>query len=117
MESSLDFKPDPDAVVLWEKVLDIIHAAFTTGRIPEALCQVVLVLIPKLDPGQFRGIALLEVICTLISSLCNRRIQRAVEFDDAIHGFCTGCGTSTAIMEAKLLMQLHAAGGSFVHDL
>ena len=64
-------------------------------------------MIPKSTPGQFRSIALLEVIHKLVSEICNRRIQRGIEFDDAIHGFRRGRGTGTAIMEAKLLMQLH----------
>ena len=74
---------------------------------PCAFKHSVLVLIPKSTPGQYRGIALLEVIYKLISSIINGRIQRAITFDDAIHGFRPGRGTGTAIMEAKLLMQLH----------
>ena len=107
--------PDPVAVDRWEKVLDIVNVAFSTGEIPKALCWGILVLIPKSTPGQFRGIALLEVIYKLISSLCNKRMQAAITFDDALHGFVKGRGTGTAIMEAKLLMQLHCREDSPLH--
>lgn len=102
-----DETPDPLAVAIWEKVLDIVHKAFSAGEVPKDLCSEILVLIPKSTPNQFCGIALLEVIYKLISAICNRRIQNAIKFDDAVHGFRKGRGTGTAIMEAKLLMQLY----------
>ena len=74
--------------------------------IPQDFCNGILVLIPKSDPGQYRGIALLEILYKLISSIINRRIGSKIKFDDAIHGFRPGRGTGTAIMEAKLLAQL-----------
>ena len=105
--SDISFTPDPVAVDRWEKVLELIRIAFADGDVPSALCNGALVLIPKATPGQFRGIALLEVVYKLISSICNRRIQSAIEFDDAIHGFRPKRGTGTAIIETKLLMQLN----------
>jgi hypothetical protein len=50
----------------------------------------------------------LEPLYKLVSKIINDRIQAGITFDDAIHGFCPGRGTGTAIMEAKLLMQLHS---------
>jgi Reverse transcriptase (RNA-dependent DNA polymerase) len=64
------------------------------------------VLIPKGVPDQYRGIALLEVIYKLVSSIINLRISQKIHYHDAIHGFRKGHGTSTAIIEAKLRMQL-----------
>jgi hypothetical protein len=64
------------------------------------------VLIPKGVSNQYRGIALLEIAYKLVSSIINRRLVDAIPFHDAIHGFRTGRGTGTAIIRAKLLMQL-----------
>ena len=94
-------------IEIWEKVMRIIQLAFTTGEVPKAFCRGILILIPKSNPGEFRGIALLEIIYKLVSSLINSRIQSAVTLDDALHGFRPHRGTGTAIMETKLLMQLH----------
>ena len=99
--------PIPESVEIWEKVLKIIKLAFEEGEIPKSFCNGILVLIPKSNPGEFRGIALLEVIYKLISSIINARLQHSIEFDDAVHGFRKKRGTGTAIMEAKMLMQLH----------
>ena len=60
-------------------------------------------------PGKFRGIALLEVLYKLVSTIINSRLKRTINFDDSIHGFRAGRGTGTAITEAKLRMQLHAS--------
>jgi hypothetical protein len=97
---------DPKSIELWEKVLALVRTAFTTGEIPQAFCNGILVLIPKSVPGQYRGIALLEIIYKLVSSIINRRLERSIQFHDAIHGFRAGRGTGTAIIEAKLLIQL-----------
>ena len=71
-----------------------------------AFSQGIFVLIPKAKSGESRGIALLEVIYKLVSSIINRRMQAGITFDDAVHGFRPGRGTGTAILEAKLLAQL-----------
>jgi hypothetical protein len=103
----LEGEPLGESVILWEKVLKIIRMAFAEGKIPKAFCNGILVLIPKGKPGEFRGIALLETLYKLISSIINNRLQSTIVFDDAIHGFRRGRGCNTAIMEAKLLMQYH----------
>ena len=97
--------PDPASVVLWEKVVELVQMAFT-GDIPRSFCNGILVLIPKSNPGEYRGIALLEAVYKLVSSVISHRIISKIEFDDAIHGFRPGRGTGTAILEAKLLAQL-----------
>ena len=65
-----------------------------------------LVLIPKDIPGEFRGIALLEILYKVISSIVTARLMAGIEFDDTVHGFRAGRGTGTAGMEFKLNMQL-----------
>ena len=99
-------EPDAASVALWEKVLEIVNLAFSEGEIPRDFCNGILVLIPKSNPGEYRGIALLEILYKLVSSIINRRIGSKIQFDDAVHGFRPGRGTGTAILEAKLLAQL-----------
>jgi Reverse transcriptase (RNA-dependent DNA polymerase) len=79
---------------------------FMGEPIPKSFGFGVLVLIPKGVPDQYRGIALLEIAYKLVSSIINRRLVKAIPFHDAIHGFRAGRGTGTAIIRAKLLMQL-----------
>jgi exonuclease III len=99
-------KKSQKGIELWEKVLELTQIAFTEGEIPKHFCNGILVLIPKATQGQYRGIALLEIIYKLISAIINRRLTGSIRFHDAVHGFRTGRGTGTAIIEAKLKMQL-----------
>ena len=99
--------PDLAYVRLWEKVLELINIEIAEGEIPREFCNGTLVLIPKSSPGEYRGIALLEVIYKLVSAIINSRLQDRITYDDAVNGFRKRRGTGTAIMEAKLLMQLH----------
>jgi Reverse transcriptase (RNA-dependent DNA polymerase) len=48
----------------------------------------------------------LEVIYKLISAIITKRINRNIQFHEAIHGFRKLRGTGTAIIEMKLRMQL-----------
>ena len=66
-----EVRPDATSVVLWEKVMDLMQLAFRDGVIPRDFCNGILVLIPKSDPGQYRGIALLEILYKLVSSIIN----------------------------------------------
>jgi Reverse transcriptase (RNA-dependent DNA polymerase) len=94
----------------WTKLLKIIEMAFTGVDIPSSFCNGILVLFPKNVSGEYRGIALLEVLYKLISSIINRRLVNGIKWHDAIHRFRTGRGTGTAIIEAKLRMQLAKRG-------
>lgn len=97
---------DSVMVKAWNKVLELVELAFTGKPLPRSFGVGILVLIPKGPPDQYRGIALLEVIYKLISAIINRRMADAITFHQAVHGFCRGRGTGTAIIEAKLRMQL-----------
>ena len=101
-------EPDRNALVLWMKVLEVVRLAFVEGEIPRKFSEGILVLIPKSSPGEYRGIALLEIIYKLLSSIINRRLCDKVKLDDALHGFRAKRGTGTAIMEVKLLAQLRS---------
>ena len=99
-------EPDPDSVELWEKVLEIVRLAFVEGVMPKQFAEGIFVLIPKSDAGEYRGIALLEIMYKVVSSIVNSRLLAAVKFDDSLHGNRPKRGTGTAIMEAKLLAQV-----------
>jgi hypothetical protein len=98
---------DPKFVGEWAMVLKLVEMAFNGEDIPSAFFVGILVLLPKGD-GDYRGIALLEVVYKLISSIINRRLAKSftAKLHDGIHGFRPGQGTGTAIIENKLLMQL-----------
>jgi Reverse transcriptase (RNA-dependent DNA polymerase) len=80
--------------------------AFTDQPLAQSFGVGILVLIPKGVPDQYRGIALLEVIYKLVSAIFNQRISGEIQYHQAVHGFRKGRGTGTAIIEAKLRMQM-----------
>ena len=90
----------------------IIQLAFTQGTVPKTFKEGTLILIPKGKSGEYRSIALLDCIYKIISSIINRRLQNGINFDDGIHGFRKHRGTGTAVIEAKLQMQLNARRGT-----
>ena len=102
---------------LWSKVVEIVQEAFRTGELPAMMTNALLVLIPKADVTQFRGIGLLEVLWKLISAMIHKRIVENVSFHDGIHGFRTRRGTGTAILEAKLLMQKAACTNKTLYQV
>eukprot|EP00957_Ditylum_brightwellii_P158889 12093728-Ditylum_brightwellii.AAC.1 len=65
---------------------------------------VIIVLIPK-GGSNYHGIGLLEPFWKVIEKVMDGRLE-VVKFHDCLHGFCTGRGTGTAIIEAKLAQQL-----------
>ena len=90
----------------WENVIEIIQIAFREGKVPATFKKGILKLIPKPGGKGFRGIALLESMYKLISMIIHKRMMSSVEFHESIHGFRTNRGTSTAIINIKLRMQL-----------
>ena len=94
---------DPDPTH-WETLVTLVQHAYETGELPADMAWATVVLLPK-GGGQFRGIGLLESVWKLLTSILNRRMQRSIEFHDALHGFRARRGTGTAIIEAKLLQQ------------
>ena len=95
-----------DLPEVWQKVVELVQKALAGIEIPTAFAYGILVLIPKSEPGKFRGIALLEVVYKLCATIIHLRLRDGIEFHPGIHGFRSGRGTGTAILEAKLLMQL-----------
>lgn len=100
----------------FQLLMELIRAAYG-GDIPQALNLAILVLIPKPNTKEYRGIGLLEVIWKLLSSIVDGRLKETVEFDDAIHGFRSKRGTGTAILTHKLRMQNATVMGSPVRHV
>ena len=96
-----DKEPTP-----WEIVMNIVQESFKSGEMPKRLSQAIVVLIPKNESGGYRGIGLLETLWKLITTIINQRIVSHVELHDSHHGFRPKRGTGTAIIEAKLRIQL-----------
>ena len=84
----------------------MVQMAFEEGKIPMAFKRGILKLIPKPGSKGLRGIALLESIYKLLSMIIHIRLMDTVDFHDSVHGFRRHRGTSTAIINLKLQMQL-----------
>ena len=65
----------------------------------------IVVLIPKGNPGDFRGIGLLEVVWKVLERVIDARLK-CVPLHDSLHGFRPGRSCGTGIMEVKLAQQL-----------
>ena len=90
----------------WQKVASIVQTSFCYGKMAEELMWQMVVLIPKGQRGDFRGIGLVEVIWKTMSSLLKRRLTAAIMFHDMLHCFRVGHGMVTATLEAKLPQKL-----------
>ena len=101
----------------WQLTLQLVQHAFATGIVPTRARSNTLVLIPKPEPGQMRGIGLLEPVWKLISAVVNRRLMHSIQFHDDLHGFLPSRGTGTACLEAKLEAQLAIQGRCPLHHV
>ena len=90
---------------MWRLLVELIQSVWGTGEIPRQLLYVIVVLIPKGNSGDYRGIGLMEPIWKVIEGCLEQRLQ-ALPCHEALHGGLHGKGTGTAIMEMKLAQQL-----------
>jgi len=88
----------------WKAFVKLVQAVWDEGKIPIQLGWVVTVLIPK-GGGDYRGIGLLEPIWKVVERVIDRQLE-LIALHDSLHGCCTGRGTGTAVIEAKLTQQL-----------
>ena len=88
----------------WREFVEICTSVWATGNIPQQLCWVVTVLIPK-GGGEYRGIGLLEPIWKVMERVMDLRLEK-IKLHDSLHGCLAGRGTGTGIIEAKLAQQL-----------
>ena len=87
---------------MWRLVVKLIHHIWETGEIPRQMLWIIVVLIPKGNSGDFRGIGLLEVLWKVLEKVLDALLS-TIELHDALHGFRAGRGCGTGIMEAKLV--------------
>ena len=91
----------------WRLLVKLCEQVWETGSIPRQMLLTIVVLIPKGNSGEFRGIGLLEVIWKLLERVLDERLSE-IKLHDFLHGFRAKRGCGTGIMEATLLQQLAA---------
>ena len=98
-------------------VVVLVQEVFRMGQVPSMFRQAVLVLIPKQEATKYRGIALLEALYKLCSSVINWRIVWNADWHDGVHGFCRRRGCTMAIIEAKFLAQKAQSEGKLLYQV
>ncbi len=88
----------------WHLFVQLVHTAWTHGKIPRQLLWIIFVLIPK-GGGDYRGIRLLEPIWKVIERTIDHWLD-AFDLHNSLQGCRNKHGTGTAIIEAKLVQQL-----------
>jgi len=88
---------------------------WSTGQLPTELTWSIQALLPKPNDGA-RGIGLLGVVWKLMEAIIDTRVKEVIAFHDCLHGFRSGRGTDTAIIEAKLIQQLAAIAGEALFE-
>jgi hypothetical protein len=104
-------KEDPETAAshvgagkMWHKFIHFCSSVWNTGTIPQQMCWVITVFVPK-GGGEYRGIGLLEPIWKVLEKVMDLRLE-AIVLHDSLHGCLALQGTGTGIIEAKLAQQL-----------
>ena len=90
---------------MWRLLVKLFEHIWRTGEIPQRMLLAIVVLIPKGNSGDYRGIGLLEVVWKVMERVLDARLLE-IALHDYLHGFRAKRGTGTGIMEAKLIQQL-----------
>ena len=101
----------------WRKVVALEQAEFQEGSLAEACTWQTVVLIPKGDGKDFRGIGLVEFVWKATTGIINWRLNSEICYHDNLHGFRTGRGTGTTILEAKMLQQPTSMKEEFLNTI
>ena len=80
-------KVNGDARAVWMLIVELIQGYIEFGNIPDVFYFGFLVLIPKNEKEEVRGVGLLESIHKIVSQIINLRIAEAVHFCEEIHEF------------------------------
>jgi hypothetical protein len=88
----------------WHEFICLCSSIWNTGAIPQQMCWVITVLIPK-GGGEYHGIGLLEPIWKVLKKVMDLRLE-AIVLHNSLHGCLALQGTGTGIIEAKLAQQL-----------
>lgn len=87
-------------------MIELLKIAFQDGYIPSEFSKGLFVLIHNPGYQGFWGVALLETVYKIISTIIYSRLMASKQFHKKIHGFCTKRVTGVAIMNVKLMMQI-----------
>jgi hypothetical protein len=68
----------------WHELVCLCSSIWNTGTIPQKMCWVITVLIPK-GGGEYRGIGLLEPIWKVLEKVMDLRLE-AIVLHDSLHG-------------------------------
>ncbi len=89
----------------WDALVQLVQAVLNKGKIPTQIGWVVTVLVIPKGGGDYRGIGLLEPIWKVIVWVMDNCLE-AIALRDSLHGCCSGRGTRTVVIKAKLTQQL-----------
>ena len=64
----------------------LIQHIWNTGEIPQQMLLTIVILIPKGNLGDYRGIELMEVMWKVIERVMDKRMS-GIELHDTLHGF------------------------------
>ena len=96
---------NPPNPTFWLKLVNLIQFIWDNDSTPKDLGWTVLVLILKVITYTWQ-IGILEVVWKVVETVIDTHIKAVVQFHDALHGFYTGRGAETVIMEIKLAQEL-----------
>merc|ERR1712194_757062 len=89
----------------WRIFVRLVQHVWETGDIPQQMRWVVVVLLPKGNSGDFRGIGLLDPCWKVLEKILDGRLAN-LECHDCLHGFLADRGCGTTILKTKLAQQL-----------
>ena len=89
---------------MWDEFVKLCSSVWMTGTIPQQMCWVVTVKIPK-GGGEYWGIGLLELIWKVLERVMDNWLENII-LHNSLHGCLARQGTGTGIIEAKLAQQL-----------
>ena len=101
----------------WHNLLVTLQAALRDRTLAGERMWQKMVLIPKGDGGDFRGIGLVEVLCKTATGLLNHCFTLANRSHEVLHGFRAVHRTGTATLEAKLLQHLTDIREAVLYDI
>jgi hypothetical protein len=88
----------------WYEFVCLCSSIWSTGTVPQQMCLVITVSIPK-GGGEHWGISLLEPIWKVLEKVMDLRLE-AIVLCDSLYRCLASRGTGTGMIEAKLVQQL-----------
>ena len=99
------------------KVMAPVQATFRDRTLDEECACQTVIMIPKVDRREFRGVDLMEVLWNTTTGIINQRLTLAIGCHDTLNIFWAGRRTETATLEAKLIQHIMAKRKAVLHDI